>query len=130
MPFLTPLDVRLVCENETRCIWELLAPLEYEGYGYFVSVPVGFQTDFASIPRDYILWRRFGGRFNMEAVVHDYVYRKDSVPLLTKDEADRLLWQTLMESGTYSRIFCNLVYDGVHLGGDSSYHKLNVGDKL
>lgn len=45
-----------------------------EGSGETISVPVGFLTDFASIPRP--LWWLFPrwGRYGNAAVIHDYCY--------------------------------------------------------
>jgi len=66
----TPLDSKL---------WQLL-----EGFDYWtgdvptehlISVPVGFITDFASVPR--LLWPILPpwGNYGKSAVVHDYLYK-------------------------------------------------------
>lgn len=59
--------------------YRLTAPLVYQdslnGGGIRVSVPEGFVTDYASIPRP--LWWLYppDGSYALPAVVHDYLYR-------------------------------------------------------
>lgn len=55
--------------------WELLSPLTYRAAdGWTLTVPAGFRTDLASIPRG--LWNLFPktGEYNRAAVVHDWLY--------------------------------------------------------
>lgn len=70
MPFIeAPLDVRKVGDRT----WQLLARVTYNGdYGRW-SVPYGYVTDFASVPR--LLWILFpqSGRWDQAAVVHDWL---------------------------------------------------------
>ena len=68
--------------------WWLRTPFEYdEGPGDSIEVPVGFVTDFASVPR--ILWSILPqwGRYGNAAVVHDYLYWKQPV---SRPEADHI----------------------------------------
>jgi hypothetical protein len=70
MPFIeAPLDVTKVGDTT----WELRSPVTYIGdYGTY-TVPVGYVTDFASVPRP--LWILFpqSGRWDTAAVVHDWL---------------------------------------------------------
>lgn len=97
--FRSQLDVRLVdpqAHNHTGG-WVLLAPLVY--YSTLlrreITVPVGFYTDFASVPRrSVIAWGLFGGRGMRGAVVHDYLCR---MHYLTKRErADKVFLEALL----------------------------------
>lgn len=70
MPFVeAPLDVRKVGDS----VWQLLAAVVYRGDWGNYTVPVGYNTDFASVPR--LLWILFpqSGRWDPAAVVHDWL---------------------------------------------------------
>lgn len=84
MTFDSPLAIIDVGTNQHgRQEYRLTEPLTFGGlggfsenggrYGLRVHVPVGFQTDFASVPR--FLWWLFPpqGRGSRAAVVHDYL---------------------------------------------------------
>jgi len=72
--FTSPLVVEYLGEGK----WRLVHPFEYhvgdEASDEIISVPVGFVTDFASIPR--VFWSILSpyGRHGKAAVVHDYLY--------------------------------------------------------
>lgn len=108
--FLTPLDVRVMPSGKR---FMLLYPFTYywKRYGIKISVPAGFVSDFASIPRLIISFVALGailaghflgitwllllgvaveillvfltklGRWNKPAVLHDYLYRNHWVKL-------------------------------------------------
>jgi Protein of unknown function (DUF1353) len=82
-----------------------------------VSVPVGFVTDFASIPR--ALWTALprDGDYVWGAVVHDFLYWYQTT---TKDIADDVLNAAMIDFKipTADRL---AIYEGVHLGGTSSW---------
>lgn len=50
-------------------------------------------------------------------------------PVVEKDIADRIFFDALIESGIV-KWKASVMYDGVHVGGGSSYHKYKVMDKL
>ena len=58
--------------------WIILSDFGYEvgeeGSGDVINVPIGFHTDFASIPR--LLWAIFPGwgKYGNAAVIHDWLY--------------------------------------------------------
>ena len=68
---------RFVLEQEV--IWEV----GELGSGNFITIPAGFDTDFASIPW-WLQWYipRFG-KHNLAALLHDYLYRN------AKNKADK-----------------------------------------
>ena len=125
--FLTELDARL--KDDDR-IWILDSPLVYEsGILGTIEVPAEFETDFASVPRVPIAYTLFGDRAHRESVIHDYLYRTDSVPLATYDQANDVFLEAMKcrGKGWFVR---KMMYWGVCVGGFTSYHKRFVGDKL
>lgn len=69
--------------------WIINETFEYHVGSYpsdeIITVPVGFDTDFASIPR--IFWGILppNGRYGKAAVVHDYCYRTACYDRKTSD---------------------------------------------
>ncbi len=100
--------------------WMLVESVAYSigNSGVIISVPKGFVTDFASIPRP--LWS-FGlsphGRFSKAAIVHDYLYWTQDC---TREQADNLLLIAMKESEV-SRSQQNEIYLGVRAGGETAW---------
>lgn len=131
--FLTPIRSEKVL---FRDIWILThefvyhhAPSYYCTMDVTVYVPKGFQTDFASVPRLPIIYRLYGNTAHEAALVHDYLYRIDSDPIVEKKIADVIFYDAMGEMGL-SDSHRNVMYDGVVMGGKSSYHKKKVEDIL
>jgi len=124
--FLTELDV--ICINDGA--WRLNAPLVYESdIVGMVEVPKGFETDFASVPRVPVFFTLFGDRAHREAVLHDYLYRTDSIPVALRKQADEVFLEAMKERG--KGFFVRwAMYAGVRAGGWTAYHKKCVLDKL
>ena len=110
--FTTPLRVEAF--SDTR--WKLVEEFEYLigdlDSGKVITVPVGFVTDFASIPR--ILWSILPpwGRYGKATVVHDYLYSKDGVYMdgtqamkVTHKQADAIFLEamTVLNVGKFVR---------------------------
>lgn len=125
--FLTELDARLKDDDST---WEIGIPLVYESdiIGQII-VPEGFQTDFASVPRVPIAYTLFGNRAHRESVLHDYLYRIDSLPQATYSQANDVFLEAMKVRGK-GYFVRYAMYWGVCLGGFTAYHKQKVGDKL
>jgi len=76
-----------------RTLYELVEPLRFEytvnGGGIEVTVPKGFVTDFASIPRP--LWSVFPpcGKYTKAAIVHDYLYTRQGCSRFLADAVFR-----------------------------------------
>src|SRR5688500_13813630 len=88
--FLTDLDLRDLGDGEH---FMLLAPLVYRADDSRVfTIPAGFVTDFASIPR--VMWVRYpkSGPWNKAAVLHDWLYVQNGV---TRSEADGLFKEAM-----------------------------------
>ena len=127
--FLTELDVRLKDDDQ---IWVLDSPLIYQSDifgGFKVEVPAGFETDFANVPRVPIAYMSFGDKAHREAVLHDYLYRSDSVPEVSFETANSVFLEAMKCRGKNWYIRYPM-YLGVKFFGESSYHRRKVGDKL
>ncbi|QBJ80495.1 DUF1353 domain-containing protein [Aquitalea sp. USM4] len=70
--------------------WIVAAPFIYQSdvAGQTFTVPVGFQTDLASVPRLPIVFLLTGDTSREAAVVHDYLYSTHIVP---RNVADAVL---------------------------------------
>lgn len=130
--FLTELDCKLKGDK----IWVLTEPLIYQSdllwAAYrtdYVFVPPGFETDLASVPRVPVAYWFWGGRAHREGVLHDYLYRKDSIPVVSLSTANEVFLEA-MESRGKSWGVRYPMYWGVCVGGAPCYHKKMVADKL
>lgn len=99
--FIGPLRVELTGQQKQgRPIWSVIEPLEFQcvldNVGHITTVPVGFKTDFASVPR--IFWRLAppGGLYAAAAVIHDWRYKHTIGDRLT---ADRIFLAAMRQAG-------------------------------
>lgn len=106
--------------------WRLSKPLTYfvgsEDSGISVTVPEGFITDFASIPRG--LWNLFPrwGKHGHAAVVHDFLYWTHQIP---RKEADGVFLEAMRVLKT-PEWKARLMYRAVRIFGGLAW-KGNVG---
>src|SRR5262249_36735163 len=95
--------------------WIVREPLTYRiGISQdSVTVPVGFVTDLASIPPALQSFIRQNGPYLLPAVVHDYLYWKQTC---TRDQADRILLLAMIEHDVpAAQLFA--IYQAVHFAG-------------
>ena len=108
--FLTDLDVRVVPRG-----YRLLTQLRYislVGGEHLITVPDGFVTDFASIPRAF-RWMITGhGKDRWAAVVHDWLYAEK----YDRKKADEIFYEALLISGV-NKIKARTMYRAVRTGG-------------
>lgn len=120
MSFITLLN----CKQIEDDLWELTAPLIYEcAHGRF-EVPVGFRTDFASVPRAPIAFWFAGAIGESAAVVHDFLYKHGGV---SKDTADRVFYTALRDMGV-PPFKASVMYQAVRLGGWPMWKKYRSED--
>ena len=120
------LSTKEIGELNGKIIYELTDSLIYiRKNGQRIEVPLRFQTDLASVPRVPIVFMAWGDRAHREAVLHDYVYRYDSVPILFRPEGDELFKEAMISRDQPWYIY-HPMYAGVRAGGMCSYHKLSV----
>jgi Protein of unknown function (DUF1353) len=128
--FLTPLTVQQKPEDDSqdvasgRGVWTLVAPLEYQSEaGPIYSVPIGFKTDFASVPRIPFIFEAFGDKANLSSTLHDFLYSKQSDnlnPPIDRQQADSLLREATIAQGC-SEAVAEALYLGVRAGGESHW---------
>jgi hypothetical protein len=71
-------EILLVSPMADGKTWIVMRPFGYEvgaeGSGDQIEVPVGFQTDFTSVPRPFWVILPKWGRYGNGAVIHDWLY--------------------------------------------------------
>lgn len=102
--------------------WMLQSPLIHEigkNNRYFIIVPRGFVTDFASIPQPLPILRATIsiGRYGNAAVVHDYLYWRQDC---TREQSDKILEIAMAETGV-SFLERQLIYQSVRQFGQSAW---------
>lgn len=125
---------RLIVEELDTGEAKLVKPLYYKGNFDTFIVPVGFVTDFASVPR--LLWWLFPprGKHTKAAVLHDYLYREAPevifdyevkppwmLPIVRRD-ADGLFYRSMREDGT-RLIRAWIMWKMVRLFGRSTWNQ-------
>lgn len=122
--FLTTLDIAVIDDT----LFRLEKPLVYDSdvLKARITVPEGFYTDLASVPRVPLIYTLWGGRAHHEAVLHDYLYRIDAEPVATCEEANSVFLEAMKLRGKGWWISYPM-YAGVCIGGPGSFHKRKVG---
>ena len=97
----------------------VIEPLVYQSdvAGMTITVPAGFQTDMASVPRLPIVFLLFGNTSDEAAVVHDYLY---STKLVAREVADAVLREASLTTGV-PRWRAQAMWAGVRMFGASHY---------
>jgi hypothetical protein len=97
--------------------WRLHLPFSFtvyaaSGASELFTVPEGFITDLASVPRFPGMFMLFGGKARKSAVVHDYLYSTGERP---REFADAVFYAAMRhEEPAWRRA---LMWLGVRLGG-------------
>lgn len=110
-------DELLVSPLSDGRTWVICSDFGYdvgeEGSGDTIDVPVGFKTDFASVPR--LLWSIMPrwGRYGNAAVIHDFLYWQQE---RTRAEADMIFLEAMfvLKVTRFKRF---LIYYAVRLFG-------------
>lgn len=122
--FLTTLDVELVAEGEDA--WILRNPFAYhsEVLGMIVTVPPGFVTDFASVPRLPVIYMLTGNTAHRPAVIHDFLYTTSACE---RKQADEVFLEAMEVVGipAWKRY---PMYWGVRAFGGSHFKKKEKGN--
>jgi hypothetical protein len=84
-----------------------------------VSVPVGFVTDMASIPRVFFSLLRPDGDYAHAAIVHDYLYWNQEVDRTTADR----IFKLAMEDLEVSPFIVEVILLAVNLRGKSAWEE-------
>lgn len=109
-------------DGRNVCLCEELVYNAKDGVVYIV--PIGSTSDGASTPR--FIWNIIPpfGKYFLAAVLHDHLYRNTHFP---KELCDNLLYEACMSLGD-NHLEAWEIYEGVHLGGHSSFNtdRLNL----
>ena len=121
----------LKCHLKGDKIWVLDEPLIFYSnlLKMTVMVPVEFETDLASVPRIPIIYGLWGARAHREAVLHDALYRIDSIPVVKFSVANKVFLEAMKSRGKPGRVRWPM-YLGVVIGGYMSYHKHKMDFKF
>lgn len=95
-------------------------PFRYQSdLARLITVPVGFYTDFASVPRLGIVYAMLGDRAHEPAVIHDWLYYS---AMTTKEVADLVLMEAMGVIGLpwYQKwpIYLGVKWGGFHAWND------------
>ena len=82
-----------------------------------ITVPEGFVTDLASIPRGLWWWQGLQGPTMSPAIVHDYLYWTQ---VCSKQEADAVIYLAMLDAGV-DKASARLVYQGVARFGNAAW---------
>ena len=128
------LNAKEIGEFCGRTVRKLNESLIWDNGFKTVTIPAGFETDLASVPRIPIAYLLWGDRAHREAVLHDYLYRIGSIihngekdcPV-EKEEADWMFREAMIGQGVSYFIY-HPMYLGVRSCGGSSFHRMKVMD--
>ena len=132
--FLTELDIGLCPSNEG--IWWLRTPLVY--YSDLLKteivvppayIDVKFYTDLASVPRIPIIYELWGNRAHTEAVIHDFLFCKNSFPSVSFVMANRIFLEAMQVREKPAYISYPM-FTGVMAFSYPAFHRRNVEDDL
>jgi hypothetical protein len=96
-------------DKHKKVLFRLLEPVQVLDF----TIPIGFETDFASVPKS--LWNILPplGRHNKAALLHDYLYDNR---IGNRSSADWLFLQVMIESRV-NLLAAITMYLGVRIGG-------------
>ena len=121
---LTPPEVRLR-KSEVQLYRLLVDFTVFVPYVGRITVPAGFETDFASIPR--IVWSWLSPEdpvILFPSIVHDYLYSMrgmvEGLPAVTREQADDVLRDAMLACGARSSQAW-VVHKAVRMGGASHW---------
>lgn len=100
--------------------WVLFEALVFDSdiIAGIVKVPVGFRTDFASVPRIPFIYSLFGNQSHSAAVIHDWLYSGQE--LISRKTAD-LIFKEAMKKRGQTKWRRNLMFWAVRLFAGFAY---------
>lgn len=116
--FIGDLVVKLV-NDDAQGLWELVQPLSFKSdvAGRVVTAPVGYRTDFCSVPRVPLVYDLLGNRARKSGTIHDWLYTSHEV---NRETADSILREMLLLDGV-NRVEAEEFYLAVRVGGRSHW---------
>jgi hypothetical protein len=89
--------------------------IEDSGTEHVITVPVGFETDLASVPRLPLIYMALGGKGPKSSVVHDWLYAQQAGKWFADD-----VFRALLRIEETDEI-AEQMYAGVVVGGHHAY---------
>ena len=129
----TFLDTREKADGIFELLRPLYATIVIDNEVYECVVPIGFLTDFASVPRVPFAYMLFGGKYNKTGTLHDALYSnfhkieiahatsRELMPI-TRLLADNILYRSLIDEGA-SRFTAWSMYQGVKVFGGAFFKR-------
>jgi len=116
-------------ERKNNKLWQLLEDFKIQIDDMVVVVPAGFLTNGASVPRMFWwLCPPLAGPFGDAAVVHDYMYFKNS-KWSDRKQADQFLYQIGRTHGA-TWLQAQLVYRAVRIFGGSYWKQDLLNNRI
>lgn len=102
---------------------EILSPLDYTSSdGTLYTVPKGFRTNFASIPRIFRSIIEPTGKWTNASVLHDYLYENGYKMGVSRKKADKLFYDAMIDSHV-ANITANIMWFCVRAFGYFNYKR-------
>lgn len=103
--------------------WKLLHYFRYVSSVGTITVPTGFLTDLASIPKAFRNIFDPAGPWMPAAIIHDYLYTKSADRLfpVTRKQADDIFKEAMWNLGI--GLERNIIWAAVRIGGWTSWKK-------
>lgn len=92
-----PNDTVVEVEEINDRIWQLLKGIGYQGNKDMFQVPIGQETDFASVPRVFVWFLPRYGRYTKAAILHDYLWNVEVPKGMSRLDADGIFRQAMRE---------------------------------
>lgn len=123
---MTPFPARLKAEFVDGHHWLVISPFKYvRPNGTVITVPAGFLTDLASIPRPFWPILPPGDDYGEAAVIHDWLYFAGG---LERAEADRIFLEAMIDAGV-GWLRRRTIYRMVRLFGGKVWERRRWKDK-
>lgn len=113
-------DLHIARDITKRHHWGLTKPLVWDDGETHITVPAGFEFDFASVPWFFQWWLpKAGMRYDRASCAHDYLYLTQPC---TRLEADQLFYTAMLSDGV-PKARAWVMYRAVRLGGWRYWNK-------
>lgn len=121
--FPDPFRVESLDYNNNKRWWKLTHYFRYLSSLGIITVPTGFKTDLASIPKAFQNIFDPAGPWMPAAIIHDFLYSKfsDQHFKLSRKQCDDIFLEAMYNLGIgWER---NVIYAAVRIGGWASFKK-------
>ena len=111
--------------------WQLATIARYTFGSAVIAIPIGFETDFASVPWYVRGLIKVNGKHRLAALLHDWIYSCEGdigFNRLTRKECD-ILFLEEMKNANVKYIKRYAMYWGVRIGGSKHFYKRAGNEK-